>query len=101
MMANVRKRGVKNARTESCRQSFAQALRRMRIRATRLSFRAACAAANAASELPHQADHLVLLRARDLREHRQRDNAALVGMGVRELLRAVLEAAIGFEEWQR
>src|ERR1700750_1252475 len=62
------------------------------------SLAAACAAANDASKLPHQLDHLVLLRARDLGEHRQRDDSPLIGMRVRELLGAMVEAAIGSEE---
>jgi hypothetical protein len=46
-------------------------------------------------KFPDQPDHFILLLARDLREHRQRHDATLVGKRIRELLGAMLEAAIG------
>src|SRR6185312_10009760 len=69
------------------------------VPARRINFRRG--AAYRPSKSADEIDHLVLPRAGDFRKHRQRDDPPLVGMGVRELLRTMLEAAIGGKKRQR
>ena len=52
-------------------------------------------------EVAHQPDNLILLRARDFGEHRQRQDPSLIGKRVRELPGPVLVAAVDLEERQR
>src|SRR5262245_13568281 len=100
MMANVREHSAKNRRCGKSRWKFCVSCRRTRTQATPLSFGAERAAMDDPSEPADEIDHLVLLRPGDLGKHRQRHDPPLIGIGVRELLRTMLEAAIGFKERQ-